>query len=91
MLKGITPDSLDHIEDFFLRKIIIDGKPVKAAGNIEEAFLMAYIEKNMGNFSYKGRQIFEYDDSGHKKKALINLVKDMNKFRIKKELSVICN
>jgi len=77
LCKGVLPSIWDHIEDFRRLELRRRGKTIKAA-NYKEAFLMAYIEKNMGEFVYRGKPIYQYPDTNRKREALISLVKELS-------------
>jgi len=87
--KGHLPSIWDHIEDF--RRIDIKdekGNPLHAK-NYKEAFLMAYIEKNMGEFKYQGKHIYEYGNTNEKRKALMSFVKELSLERLEQKLQEI--
>ncbi len=75
--KGNLPSIWDHIEDF--RKINLKDEKGRnlSAVDYKEAFLMAYIEKNMGEFKYRGKHIYKYGDTNRKRRALMSLVKEL--------------
>ncbi len=66
------PDGPDHINTFF-QEPSSDGKQ---ADSNKEAWVMAYIEKHQGEFSYKGRRIYMFGDRNGKRDAIIWLVKE---------------
>ncbi|MEI8060142.1 MAG: hypothetical protein WCG67_08295, partial [Ferruginibacter sp.] len=66
------PDGPDHINTFF-QEPSSDG--LKANSN-KEAWVMAYIEKHQGEYSYKGRKIYMFVDRNGKRDAIISLVKE---------------
>ncbi len=85
--KGNLPSIWDHIDDFKRLDIKDEaGNPLKAE-NYKEAFLMAYIEKNMGEFRFNGKPIYDYGDTEQKRKALMQLVKSFSKEQIENKLS----
>lgn len=70
---GTLPD-LAHIMTFF-EEPSSDGGNLMAS-TVEEAYMMAYVEKNMGSYSYQGLGIWEYDLRNGKRDALMKLVKE---------------
>lgn len=68
------PDGPDHINGFF-QEPISTGEGLKAE-TLKEAWVMAYIEKHPGEFSYKGRKIYTYGDRNGKRDAIIRKVKE---------------
>jgi len=76
--KGTLPSIWDHIEDF--KRIDLKDNQGRdlSAKDYKEAFLMAYIEKNMGDFKYQGKHIYEYGDTNAKRRALMALVKELS-------------
>lgn len=89
LYKGRLPSSWDHIEDF-LKVGVTDkkGRSLSAA-NYREAFLMAYIEKNMGEFEYKGKPVHEYGNTESKRSALMALVKSLTPDYLARKLEEI--
>ncbi len=66
------PDGPDHINTFF-QEPSSDGL---AANSNKEAWVMAYIEKHQGEYSYKERKIYMFGDRNGKRDAIIWLVKE---------------
>ena len=79
------PDGPNHILTF-LQEPISTGEGL-LAGSIEEAWVMAYIEKHMGDFDYKGRPVYTYGDRNGKRNAIIKLVKEQGYDRLLNEIS----
>ncbi len=61
----------------FFEEPTSDGSNLLAS-TAEEAYMMAYVEKNMGSYSYRGLAIWEYGDRDSKRDALIKLVKEQS-------------
>jgi hypothetical protein len=72
--KGAIPDGPEHVLTFFQEPDFATGKLY--ASTVKEAWVMAYIEKNMGQFNYKGIPIYQYGDRNAKRDAIIKLVKE---------------
>jgi len=89
MHRGTLPSIWDHIEDF--RRVEIKDKRGRSlnAENYKEAFLMAYIEKNMGEFKYKSKPIYKYGNTHGKRLALMSLVKELSAERLDQMLQGI--
>ena len=90
ILHGESPHSLDHILDF-LESPLKDprGHPLCAL-NIPEAFLMAHIEKNMGDYKFESTPIYESGDSAEEKRvALMQLVKSLDDKKVMEELEAL--
>ena len=68
------PDGRGHINTF-LECLISTGEGLKAE-SLKEAWVMAYIEKHQGDFSYNGKKIYEYGEVRKKRDAIIRLVKE---------------
>jgi len=66
------PDGPDHINTFF-QEPSSDGQ--RASSN-KEAWVMAYIEKHQGEYSYQERKIYTFGDRNGKRDAIIKLVKE---------------
>lgn len=66
------PDGPDHINTFF-QEPSSDGLK---ANSYKEAWVMAYIEKHQGEFTYQGRYIYTFGDRNGKRDAIIHLVKE---------------
>ncbi|NQT30468.1 MAG: HAMP domain-containing histidine kinase [Candidatus Saganbacteria bacterium] len=87
--RGNLPIIWDHIEDF--RRMDLknaEGRPLRAK-DYREAFLMAYIEKNMGDFLYRKKPIYAHGDTVSKRKALMSLVKELTPKQVEKSLAEI--
>ncbi|MFH1826674.1 MAG: HAMP domain-containing sensor histidine kinase [bacterium] len=86
LIKGALPDIWDHIDDF-LNISLKDkqGRELRAS-NYGEALLMAYIEKNMGDFSYRDKPIHSYGATEKKRQALMSLVKGLSAAKLADQL-----
>ncbi|OGB88096.1 hypothetical protein A3H38_03360 [candidate division WOR-1 bacterium RIFCSPLOWO2_02_FULL_46_20] len=78
LLAGTLPSAWSHIEDF-TRIDVKDkkGRSLKAV-NYKEAFYMAYVEKNMGDFKYQGKAIYKFGSTEQKRRALMAFVKGLS-------------
>ncbi|MCX5751901.1 MAG: HAMP domain-containing sensor histidine kinase [Candidatus Saganbacteria bacterium] len=86
LLKGVVPNIFEHIEDFMNIEIKDHkGKSVNAS-SFKEAFLMAYMEKNMGAYNYKGKPIYDFGTAQEKRLVLMEMVKGMSSQEIEAEL-----
>ena len=70
--KSPLPDGPDQIKTFFKEPSSDNQK----ADSNKEAWVMAYIEKHQGEYSYKGRKIYMFGDRNGKRDAIIWLVKE---------------
>jgi len=67
------PDGPDHITGFFDEPASTDQR--LRATSLKKAWVMAYIEKHVGDYSYQGRKIYTFGDRNGKRDAIIRLVK----------------
>jgi len=65
---------IDHVAGFF-DEPISTGEGLKAESPLE-AWVMAYLEKHMGEYSYRGRYLYQYGDRNQKRDAVIRKVKE---------------
>ena len=86
LLEGSVPVIFDHLKDFLGMRIVTKEKGELKAVNIRQAFMMAYIEKNMGSFKYKGKPIYDFGDIETKRMAAMALVKSWGPKQLDKEL-----
>ena len=70
--KEQATDGPDHINTFFQNPSSTGLK----ATTLKEAWVMAYIEKHMLDFTYNGKPIYSYGNSAEKRDAIISLVKE---------------
>lgn len=68
------PWPTDDVVRGYMEEPISTGGSLKA-DNVEEAWVMAFIEKHMGDFELDGRAIWEYGDRNGKRDAGIRLAK----------------
>lgn len=69
-----APSGLNHIWTFF-EEPISTGEGIKAENTLE-AWVMAYIEKHMGEYEYHGTKIYLFETRNKKRDAIIRLVKE---------------
>jgi hypothetical protein len=91
LLKGVVPNIFEHIEDFMRIEMKDQKGKLISASDFKEAFLMAYMEKNMGAYKYKGKPIYDYGTADEKRVVLMKMVKSLSAEELGKELANIQN
>ncbi len=90
ILNGESPHSLAHIEDFMDSPLKNEHGHPLCALNVTEAFLMAHIEKNMGDYSLHNIPIYQSGETAEQKRiALMTLVKSMNQKEIRQKTEAL--